>query len=174
MGSNYDDVYDRSLRDPEGFWSEAAQEIEWIEPWNEVIDASNARFYRWFVGGVLNTCYNAVDLHVETGRADQAALIYDSPVTDTVRTYTYRELRDEIAAFAGALGRKNSINVMKVLWCCEELGVAFERIDVGGEFGFDHIPGYLSVNPNKRIPTIDDNGLVLWETNVIVRYFALT
>ncbi|MCH7501037.1 MAG: propionyl-CoA synthetase [Nitrospinae bacterium] len=103
MGSNYDDVYNRSLRDPEGFWSEAAQEIHWIEPWKQVLDASNAPFYRWFVGGVLNTCYNAVDLHVETGRADQAALIYDSPVTDTIRTYTYRELRDEIAAFAGAL-----------------------------------------------------------------------
>lgn len=103
MGSSYDEVYDRSLKDPEGFWSEAAQEIDWIETWNQVIDASNAPFYRWFVGGVLNTCYNAVDLHVETGRADQAALIYDSPVTDTVRTLTYRELRDEVAAFAGAL-----------------------------------------------------------------------
>ena len=103
MGSSYDDAYDRSLRDPEGFWSEAAQEIDWIETWNQVIDASNAPFCRWFVGGVLNTCYNAVDLHVETGRADQAALIYDSPVTDTVRTFTYRELRDEVAAFAGAL-----------------------------------------------------------------------
>ena len=103
MGSSYDDVFDRSLRDPEGFWSEAAQEIDWIETWSQVIDVSNPPFTRWFVGGVLNTCYNAVDLHVETGRADQAALIYDSPVTDTVKTYTYRELRDEIAAFAGAL-----------------------------------------------------------------------
>ena len=103
MVSSYDDVFDRLLRDPEGFWSEAAQEIDWIEPWSQVIDVSNPPFNRWFVGGVLNTCYNAVDLHVETGRADQAALIYDSPVTDTVKTYTYRELRDEIAAFAGAL-----------------------------------------------------------------------
>jgi hypothetical protein len=68
MGSNYDDVYDRSLRDPEGFWSEAAQEIDWIETWNQVIDAPNAPFCRWFVGGVLNACYNAVDRHMETGR----------------------------------------------------------------------------------------------------------
>ena len=103
MGSSYNDVFDRSLRDPEGFWSEAAQEIDWIETWDQVIDASNPPFTRWFPGGVLNTCHNAVDLHVETGRADQAALIYDSPVTDTVKTFTYRELRDEIAAFAGAL-----------------------------------------------------------------------
>ena len=103
MGSNYDDVYDRSLNDPAGFWGEAAREIDWIEPWKQVFDASNAPFYRWFVGGVLNTCYNAVDRHVARGRAEQPALIYDSPVTDTVRTYTYRELRDEVAPFAGAL-----------------------------------------------------------------------
>ncbi len=106
MGSSYDDVFDRSLRDPEGFWSDAAQEIDWIETWDQVIDVSNPPFDRWFVGGVLNTCYNAVDLHVETGRADQAAVIYDSPVTDTVKAYTYRELRDEIAAFAGALASR--------------------------------------------------------------------
>ena len=103
MGTRYDDVFDRSLRDPEGFWSEAAQDIDWIETWNQVIDTTNPPFNRWFVGGVLNTCYNAVDLHVETGRADQVAIIYDSPVTDTVKTFTYRELRDEIAAFAGVL-----------------------------------------------------------------------
>ncbi|MDK1021470.1 MAG: propionyl-CoA synthetase, partial [Candidatus Hydrogenedentes bacterium] len=103
MGFSYDDVYDRSLREPEEFWSEAAREIDWIETWNQVIDVSNPPFCRWFVGGVLNTCYNAVDRHVETGRADQAALIYDSPVTDTIRTYSYRELRDEVAKFAGAL-----------------------------------------------------------------------
>ena len=83
MGSSYKDDFDRSLTDPEGFWSEAAQEIVWIKTWNQVIDKSNPPFYRWFPGGVLNTCYNAVDLHVETGRADQAALIYDSPVTNT-------------------------------------------------------------------------------------------
>ena len=106
MGSSYKDVFDRSLTDPEGFWSEAAQEIVWIKTWNQVIDKSNPPFYRWFPGGVLNTCYNAVDLHVETGRADQAALIYDSPVTNTVKTYTYLELRDEIATFAGALASR--------------------------------------------------------------------
>ena len=115
MDSSYNDVFDRSLRDPEGFWSEAAQEIDWIETWNKVIDASNAPFCRWFVGGVLNTCYNAVDRHMETGRADQAALIYDSPVADTVRTYTYRELRDEVAAFAGALASRGVTKCERVI-----------------------------------------------------------
>ncbi|MCZ6604444.1 MAG: propionyl-CoA synthetase [Alphaproteobacteria bacterium] len=103
MGSGYGEVYSRSLENPEGFWSEAATSIHWEKRWDTVLDASNAPFYRWFSGGVLNTCYNALDLHVETGRANQAALIYDSPVTDTIRSYTYRELRDEVANFAGAL-----------------------------------------------------------------------
>lgn len=72
------------------------------------------------------------------------------------------------------LGRKDSVNVMKVLWACEELGVAFERVDVGGRFAFDKEPDYLRLNPNGRVPTIDDGGFVLWESNVIIRYLAET
>ncbi len=100
---SYQEVYTRSLQDPEGFWAEAAAGIDWYKPWDKVLDDSNEPFYRWFTGGELNTCYNALDRHVENGRADQAALIYDSPVTGDGRSYSYRELRDEVAAFAGAL-----------------------------------------------------------------------
>jgi len=103
MASSFDDVHARSLADKEGFWAEAAEGVHWTKKWDKVLDDSNPPFYRWFVGGETNTCYNALDRHVEGGRADQAALIYDSPVTDTVRTYTYRELRDEVASFAGVL-----------------------------------------------------------------------
>jgi len=69
-------------------------------------------------------------------------------------------------------GRSNSINVMKVLWCCEELGLPFERVDVGGAFGFKNEPDYTRLNPNGRVPTLDDNGMILWESNVIVRYLS--
>jgi propionyl-CoA synthetase len=99
----FEEIYRRSLDDPEGFWAEAASEIDWVEPWERVLDDSRAPFYRWFAGGRLNTCYNALDRHVERGRADQIALIYDSPVTSTTATFTYRELRDAVARFAGAL-----------------------------------------------------------------------
>ncbi len=101
--SRYDDVYARALRDPEGFWGEAAKGIDWYRPWDTVLDASQAPFFRWFSGGELNTCHNAVDRHVEGGRAHQVALIHDSPVTGLVRKFTYRELRDEVARLAGAL-----------------------------------------------------------------------
>ncbi len=101
--SNYDSVYRRSIEHPEDFWAEAAAAIDWHTAWNRVLDDSNAPFYRWFAGGRLNTCHNALDRHVDGGRADQAALIYDSPLTDSLRTLTYRELRDETALFAGVL-----------------------------------------------------------------------
>ncbi|MGH3153356.1 MAG: AMP-binding protein, partial [Streptosporangiaceae bacterium] len=99
----YAEVFDRSLADPEGFWGEAAKDIDWDRAPTEVLDASNPPFYRWFPDGVLNTCFNAVDRHVRDGRGEQAALIYDSPVTGTKRTFSYRELRDEVARFAGVL-----------------------------------------------------------------------
>ncbi|HET7759697.1 MAG TPA: propionyl-CoA synthetase [Gaiellaceae bacterium] len=101
--SSFEDVYRRSLQDPEGFWAEAAAAIEWDEPWERVLDDSRAPFYRWFSGARLNTCHNAVDRHVEGGRGDQLALVYDSPVTGAAATFTYRELQDEVARFAGAL-----------------------------------------------------------------------
>jgi propionyl-CoA synthetase len=97
------EAYERSLRDPEGFWGEAAEDVHWFRRWDRVLDASRPPFYRWFVGGETNTCYNAVDLHVEGDRGGQPALIYDSPVTGAQLAWTFRELRDEVARLAGAL-----------------------------------------------------------------------
>ncbi len=101
--AGYADAFRRSLADPDGFWGEAAEAIDWYQRPTAVLDASGAPFYRWFTGGVLNTCFNAVDRHIRDGRGDQAALIYDSPVTGTSRTITYRQLLAEVARFAGVL-----------------------------------------------------------------------
>ncbi|MGK4592670.1 propionyl-CoA synthetase [Amycolatopsis sp. w19] len=95
--------YQRSLEDPEGFWLEAAQAIDWTRTPTQALDASKAPFYRWFPDGELNTAFNALDRHVRDGRGEQTALIWDSPVTDSVRRFTYAELLDEVARFAGAL-----------------------------------------------------------------------
>jgi propionyl-CoA synthetase len=99
----YQAVYERSMKDPESFWAEAAELIDWDRPWDKVLDSSNAPFHRWFSGGMLNTCYNAVDRHVTAGRGDQPAIIHDSPVTGTKTVITYAELQDQVARFAGAL-----------------------------------------------------------------------
>ncbi len=106
MASVYEQVYEQSMRDPEGFWAGAAEDIYWERRWDKVFDDSRKPFYRWFAGGRLNTCFNALDLHIERGRGKQLALIYDSPVTGTVRGYTYDAFRDEVARAAGALVRQ--------------------------------------------------------------------
>ncbi len=100
---DFQSVYDRSLRDPDGFWAEAAEDVHWTKRWDKVLDDSNKPFYRWFSGGEVNTCYNALDVHIENGRGAQAALIYDSPVTGKIKTFSYTELRDKVANCAGAL-----------------------------------------------------------------------
>jgi len=86
----YNDIFQQSINDPEGFWGQAAESITWYKKWDRVLDDSRKPFYRWFAGGEMNTCFNAVDRHVENGRADQVAIIYDSPVTNTVQKITYR------------------------------------------------------------------------------------
>ena len=103
MRSVYEGVYARSMQDPDGFWAAAAEAIHWEKRWDRVFDDSRPPFYRWFTGGVLNTCYNALDVHVDRGRAKQKALVYDSPVTGTVQAFTFAELRDEVARCAGML-----------------------------------------------------------------------
>jgi propionyl-CoA synthetase len=115
MTNPYDRAYSESINDPEQFWAAAADDCHWYTRWDKVLDDGNKPFYRWFAGGVVNTCYNALDYHVENGRADQTALIYDSPVTETIKTYTYRELRDEVAKFAGVLAGQGVVKGDRVI-----------------------------------------------------------
>jgi len=103
--SPFASAYRRSLERPEEFWAEAALDIDWTTPWDTVLERDATPAARWFVGAELNTCYNALDRHADGGRAEQPALIYDSAVTGTAQTFTYRELRDRVARFAGVLSR---------------------------------------------------------------------
>ncbi|MCP4373777.1 MAG: propionyl-CoA synthetase, partial [Deltaproteobacteria bacterium] len=110
MTNPYESAFQQSIKDPDSFWAAAAEDCHWYKKWDKVLDDSNKPFYRWFTGGEINTCYNAIDFHIENGLGDQDALIYDSPVTNTIKKYTYNELRDEVAKFAGALA---SLGVQK-------------------------------------------------------------
>ena len=101
--SRYHEVYAQWQRDPEGFWAEAAKAIDWFEPAQTVFDPAMGVYGRWFAGGVMNTCYNALDRHVMGGRASQTALIYDSPVTGTVASYSYEEMLFEVRTLAAIL-----------------------------------------------------------------------
>ena len=99
----YQEMFQESVENPDSYWGRAAEAIVWDKKWDQVLDRSNPPFYRWFKGGKLNTCFNAVDLHVQQGRGSQPALIYDSPVTNTKQTITYQELLDRVAHTAGFL-----------------------------------------------------------------------
>ena len=107
--AKYQEVFQESISDPEGFWGRAAAEISWDRKWDRVLDSGNPPFYRWFSGGEMNTCYNAVDRHVADGRGEQTAIIYDSPVTGTIEKISYRELQERVALFAGVL-REQGVN----------------------------------------------------------------
>ena len=101
--SRYHEVYASWQANPEAFWAEAARDISWYKPWDRVFDPYMGEYGRWFAGAACNTAYNCLDRHVERGRGDQTALIYDSAVTGTTRTFTYAELTHEVATIAGIL-----------------------------------------------------------------------
>jgi propionyl-CoA synthetase len=102
-GTRYHETYERARSDPEGFWAEAAADIDWYEPARKIFDPDAGIYGRWFVGAVCNTCFNAVDRHVAAGRGAQPAIIYDSPVTGTKRAISYSELLTEVAALGAIL-----------------------------------------------------------------------
>ncbi|MDP4992587.1 MAG: AMP-binding protein, partial [Marivita lacus] len=102
----YQEVYERWKTDPEGFWMEQAEAIDWDrKPSKALFDKGND-LYEWFADGLTNTCWNAVDRHVEAGRGGQVAIIHDSPITGTLHKITYAELRNRVARLAGALRAK--------------------------------------------------------------------
>ena len=114
MGEIYDKVYKESIDNPEKFWAEASTKVHWYNKWDRVLVVVDGH-YRWFVGGTMNTCYNAVDLHIENGHGDDIAIIYDSPVTNTKKTYTYNELRDRVAKTAGMLSSHGVVKGNRVI-----------------------------------------------------------
>jgi propionyl-CoA synthetase len=115
MVGRYAETYRRSIEDPEGFWSDAANAIHWEKRWDKLLDDRRPPFYRWFAGGVLNSCYNCLDRHVAEGRGPQAALIYDSAMTGQVKSFTYAELTDLVARFAGALAGQGIVKGDRVV-----------------------------------------------------------
>ncbi len=176
----YEEIFKRSMSDKEGFWGEAAEKISWVKKWDKVIDESNPPFYKWFVGGELNTCYNALDRHVEGGRGSQTALIYDSPVTEVKKKYTYSELRDEVAKVAGMLAGLGVTKgdtviiympmvpeaVMSML-ACARIG-AVHSVVFGG-----FAPNELAIRINDAMPKVIISGSCGIEGKKVIEYKPL-
>src|SRR6266404_5604396 len=156
MKSVYEETYVRSLADPAGFWAAAAEDLHWDRRWDRVFDDSRPPYYRWFTGGMLNTCYNALDLHVDRGRGKQRALVYDSPVTDTIRVFTYAELRDAVARMAGALRRKSITRGDRVIIYMPMVPEAVMDMLACARIGAVHSVVFGGFAPNELAKRIDD------------------
>ncbi len=154
--SNYLDIHRRSIENPSDFWGEAAEGIDWEKRWDKVLDDSRAPIYRWFSGGRLNTCHNALDRHVANGRGEQAAIIYDSPVTGTQRTISYGELRDEVALFAGALVNNGVKQGDRVIIYMPMIPEAVVAVLACARIGAVHSVVFGGFAPNELATRIDD------------------
>ena len=153
---DYGSLHRRSLDDPEGFWGDAAGDIDWTRKWDKVLDDSRKPFYRWFVGGELNTCYNALDRHVAAGRGDQPALIYDSPVTGKVKTYTYRDFTERTARLAGALQDLGVVKGDRVVIYMPMVPQAVAAMLACARIGAIHSVVFGGFAPNELATRIDD------------------
>jgi propionyl-CoA synthetase len=152
----YQRAYDESINTPERFWDRAAQDVVWSKKYTTVLDDSRKPFYRWFVGGELNTCYNAIDYHIEQGRGEQIAIIYDSPVTGVVRKITYRQLRDEVARFAGALNANGVHKGDRVIIYMPMIPQAAVAMYACARIGAIHSVVFGGFAPNELAVRIDD------------------
>jgi propionyl-CoA synthetase len=101
--NKYDNLYKESISNPEKFWGDAAKDVIWFSPYKKVLDNSNPPFYRWFPEGKINTCFNAIDRHIDEGNGSRIAIIYDSPVTSKKISFSYSEVKKIVSTFAGAL-----------------------------------------------------------------------
>ena len=153
---SYRSVYDGWKTDPEAFWMEAAEAISWTKKPTRALDSSNAPLYEWFTDGEANTCYNALDRHVEAGRGDQTAIIYDSPITGAKRKISYAELTDQVAMLAGALKAKGIGKGDRVLIYMPMVPEALNAMLACARIGAVHSVVFGGFAANELAVRIDD------------------
>ncbi|TDT76973.1 propionyl-CoA synthetase [Litoreibacter halocynthiae] len=153
---NYAEIYKRSLDDPEGFWMEQADAIDWVKPPSKALFSDNAPLYEWFKDAQVNTCYNAVDRHVEAGNGDRVAIIYDSPVTHTKHEITYAELQTRVASLAGALKAKGIEAGDRVIIYMPMVPEALEAMLACARLGAIHSVVFGGFAANELAVRIDD------------------
>jgi propionyl-CoA synthetase len=154
--SKYKDVHRESIESPDTFWGRAAEGIHWDKRWDAVLDNPSPLVYRWFSGGRLNTCYNALDRHVESGRGEQAAVIYDSPLTGTQRKISYAELLDEVARFAGVLANLGATKGDRVIIYMPMIPEAIVAVLACARLGVVHSVVFGGFAANELATRIDD------------------
>ena len=157
MTAKYNEIYESSIKNPEEFWQEISEDIFWFKKPTKILNKSNPPFYKWFEDGTTNTCYNALDHHINVGRGDKTALIYDSPITGNKAKFTYKELKDKVSKFAGALdnqGIKKGDRVVIYMPMVPEAAVAMLAC---GRIGAIHSVVFGGFASNELASRIDDS-----------------
>jgi len=157
MATKYQEIYQRSIKDAEGFWSEIAKDIFWYKKPSKILNSDNPPFYKWFQDGTTNTCYNAVDLHVKNGKGEKTAIIYDSPITDSQKKITYKQLQDQVSTFAGALANQGIKKGDRVIIYMPMIPEAVIAMLACGRIGAVHSVVFGGFAANELASRIDDS-----------------
>ena len=157
MPKKFNDIYQNSLKEPENFWQEVSNDIFWFKKPTKILNKSNPPFYKWFEDGVTNTCYNALDIHIDQGRGDKLALIYDSPITGNKKQFTYRELREKVSKFAGALRNQGVKKSDRVIIYMPMIPEAVISMLACGRIGAIHSVVFGGFASNELASRIDDS-----------------
>ena len=157
MNRNYKEIYDESLKNPEEFWQKVSEDVFWFKKPTKILKKDNPPFYKWFEDGVTNTCYNALDLHIDQGRGDKTALIYDSPITESKAKFTFKELKEKVSKFAGALDKQGVKKGDRVIIYMPMIPEAVVAMLACGRIGAIHSVVFGGFASNELASRIDDS-----------------
>jgi len=157
MKNNFNKIYENSIKNPENFWEEIANDIFWFKKPTKILNKSKPPFYKWFEDGVTNTCYNALDIHIDQGRSDKTCLIYDSPITGNKKQFTYKKLRDKVSKFAGALTNQGIKKGDRAIIYMPMIPEAVVAMLACGRIGAIHSVVFGGFASNELASRIDDS-----------------
>ena len=157
MNQKYKDIYENSINNKEDFWKNISNDIFWYKKPTKILNSDNPPFYKWFEDGVTNTCYNAIDIHIDNGRGEKLAIIYDSPITGVQKKITYNELKDEVALFAGALKKQGVNKGDRVIIYMPMIPQAVVAMLACGRIGAIHSVVFGGFAANELASRVDDS-----------------
>ena len=157
MKANFKELYQKSLENPEEFWREISNDIFWFKKPTKILNSSNPPFYKWFEDGVTNSCYNALDYHIDEGRGDKTALIYDSPITGNKGKFSFKQLKEKVSKFAGALSNQGVKKGDRVIIYMPMIPEAVVAMLACGRIGAIHSVVFGGFASNELASRIDDS-----------------
>ena len=157
MQGKYKEIYDSSINNKEEYWKKIADDIFWFKKPSKILNTSNPPFYKWYEDGITNTCYNAIDLHIDNGDGKKTAIIYDSPITGVKKKFSYEDLKEKISLFAGALKNQGVKKGERVIIYMPMIPEAVIAMLACGRIGAIHSVVFGGFAANELASRIDDS-----------------